>query len=271
MKNKFVAGAMFAILVPVVSQAAPIVWSSQSYEIDTSFGFSISGGDTVSSSNILVTPLAGVNNVTATAATITNEVSMREIANVNANEYEFKANVVVLPADASHSVGVYPGASLSNTFVANTSVLNVEYDFSGLIHFGASTTGVSYQDLVVSFGLYDLTLSSSSAPYQNLVQIGYRNNSGPLNNQVFTEANVDYPFSYLGARQFNIVEGNTYELKVDLFPSIFTSNTSNVNSSNSVLKLQFSDGNIAAVPEPETYALLLVGLALVGFTARRKQ
>ena len=29
--------------------------------------------------------------------------------------------------------------------------------------------------------------------------------------------------------------------------------------------------NIAAVPEPETYALMLAGLSLVGFAARRKQ
>ena len=30
-------------------------------------------------------------------------------------------------------------------------------------------------------------------------------------------------------------------------------------------------GSVAAVPEPETYALMLAGLALVGFSARRRQ
>ena len=31
------------------------------------------------------------------------------------------------------------------------------------------------------------------------------------------------------------------------------------------------DGLVSAVPEPSTYAMLLVGLGLLGFTARRKQ
>ena len=29
--------------------------------------------------------------------------------------------------------------------------------------------------------------------------------------------------------------------------------------------------NVAAVPEPETYAMLLAGLGLIGFTARRRK
>lgn len=270
MKSKFVAGAVLAMLTPVVGHTAPIVWSSQSYEVDTSFGFLISGGSIVSSADVLAAPLVGVNNLTSTTGfgTITNEVSIAELANANANTYEFRANVIATPVDAVHTVGLYPGASMNNTFVASTTVLKMDYDFSGLIHFGASTPGVSYQDLIVSFGLRDLTLGSSSVPYQDLVGLHYKNNS---NLAALSEDNTDYPFLFSDARQFNLVSGHSYQLKVDLFPSIFTSNTSNVNSSNSVLKINFSDGNIAAVPEPEAYALMLAGLALVGFTARRKQ
>lgn len=33
----------------------------------------------------------------------------------------------------------------------------------------------------------------------------------------------------------------------------------------------FSDGQVAAVPEPETYAMLLAGLGLLGFTAKRRK
>ena len=32
-----------------------------------------------------------------------------------------------------------------------------------------------------------------------------------------------------------------------------------------------TDGLVSAVPEPTTYAMLLIGLGLLGFTARRKQ
>jgi hypothetical protein len=32
-----------------------------------------------------------------------------------------------------------------------------------------------------------------------------------------------------------------------------------------------NDGLVSAVPEPTTYAMLLIGLGLLGFTARRKQ
>ena len=42
------------------------------------------------------------------------------------------------------------------------------------------------------------------------------------------------------------------------------------NSSNSLLTLGFSNVAVAAVPEPETYAMLLAGLVLVGFSARRQ-
>jgi len=37
------------------------------------------------------------------------------------------------------------------------------------------------------------------------------------------------------------------------------------------LRVEFTESNIAAVPEPETYAMLLAGMGLVGFAARRRK
>ena len=64
--------------------------------------------------------------------------------------------------------------------------------------------------------------------------------------------------------------GKTYNVYADISPDLFTSGTVLENSSNSVLTLGFSNVAVAAVPEPETYAMLLAGLVLVGFSARRQ-
>ncbi|MFA9218876.1 MAG: FxDxF family PEP-CTERM protein [Sphingomonadaceae bacterium] len=37
------------------------------------------------------------------------------------------------------------------------------------------------------------------------------------------------------------------------------------------LRVEFASSNVSAVPEPETYAMLMAGLGLVGFAARRRK
>jgi len=37
------------------------------------------------------------------------------------------------------------------------------------------------------------------------------------------------------------------------------------------LRVEFLDSNVTAVPEPETYAMMLAGLGLIGFVARRRR
>ncbi|PPD51226.1 MAG: hypothetical protein CTY12_08630 [Methylotenera sp.] len=75
--------------------------------------------------------------------------------------------------------------------------------------------------------------------------------------------------SGFGTAQYNVTPGKTYSISADISPDLFTSGSVTENSSNSVLKLGFSNVAVAQVPEPETYAMLLAGLALVGFSARR--
>ena len=37
------------------------------------------------------------------------------------------------------------------------------------------------------------------------------------------------------------------------------------------LRVEFLDSSVTAVPEPETYALMLAGLGIIGFVARRRR
>jgi len=57
-------------------------------------------------------------------------------------------------------------------------------------------------------------------------------------------------------------------------PQTFTfagfTNLASVTWSDNAMYHQFDNVNVAAVPEPETYAMLLAGLGLIGFMARRR-
>lgn len=56
------------------------------------------------------------------------------------------------------------------------------------------------------------------------------------------------------------------------FSIVFTNNGGNIPDLSHLIVFgrEASGGSIAAIPEPETYAMLLAGLGLVGFAARRK-
>lgn len=68
------------------------------------------------------------------------------------------------------------------------------------------------------------------------------------------------------SQSFHIVDGAA---QIFSFNTSFT-NLASVTWSNTAMYHQFDDINVAAVPEPESYAMLLAGLGLIGALARRR-
>lgn len=69
------------------------------------------------------------------------------------------------------------------------------------------------------------------------------------------------------SQTFSVADGAA---QVFAFDSSFT-NLASVRWTNDAMYHQFDNINVAAVPEPESYAMLLAGLGLVGAVARRRR
>ncbi|HOY70610.1 MAG TPA: FxDxF family PEP-CTERM protein [Methylotenera sp.] len=81
--------------------------------------------------------------------------------------------------------------------------------------------------------------------------------SAPFGSLVGEWGNALGSYFFIGTNYAGVAAAST--LNLYYFDSNNGDNTGSINV------------NIAAVPEPETYALMLAGLALVGFSARRRQ
>ena len=303
MKNKIVASLVLAMLAPVVGHAGPINWTTETYSIDGQLEFDsqyknppnrlpTAVFDEFSTSvNNLASPLVGsytskTVDFSTTTGTVSTDVSITNLSNANANIVKFTANARASyqgDRNPNHFAYLNPYVTMENTFVANTSVLNFSYDFNSEIHFGADATNLSYQDLVLDIRLRDLTSNTELIKHQDQELLGeylgsqygyegihYFNNSRVNGVVTYSAADQSDQPSYSGTRQFDLTSGHSYEVQIYLSPTILTAGSVTDSSSKSVVNLSFSD-TVAAVPVPQTYALMLSGLALFGFTARRKQ
>ena len=121
----------------------------------------------------------------------------------------------------------------------------------------------------VSDGIYTYTLSFSLAGY-NASSAAFTGRfaadnsvSIKLNGTEIASANGFHSWHDFSASSGFLSGQNTLE---------FVVNNEHLGAGNPTgLRVEFLSSNVAAVPEPETYAMLLGGLALVGAVARRRK
>ena len=165
---------------------------------------------------------------------------------------------------AANGYRVYAGGSLAGlpisnnwilaTFSASTSSIRV---FPNIDHFGSAYDGYQYtiegsNDLSSWTPLFDaLTVSASGEPFT----LGSFTGTAPsaVNNVITGAGGVGYEadFSFAGSYKYFAFGASTVAFQ----------------QGNSDQELSA----VAAIPEPETYALMLGGLGALGFVARRRK
>jgi len=264
-KFKTIAGFVLLSLAPALSHAGAVNWTSQEYNLYASLEIDEPAVDSLlldqyvfDLSTLPFTNTASIDTANGVASAILGiknlSSSTQDIIELALNAFSSYRGGTDAGTQSSY---VVPSVSLNNTFIADLDKLTVTYDFSSLINLTTPTTGQqSYNGLFVGLKLTEV---GGASQYLNFVNDNYE-----------TGTTVDKLFSGSGTAFFNVTPGKTYNVFADISPDLFTSGTVLENSSNSLLTLGFSNVAVAAVPEPETYAMLLAGLVLVGFSARRQ-
>jgi hypothetical protein len=270
MKNKMISGLSLAMLTPLIVQAAPITWISESYDIYADLEVDVDGGPQIDTTvnSLGGLPLSGRSNVSNANGSASVDLGIKNIANPTSNIYELKTNISASYNGGTNASSQYSNAlsdvGLDNQFIAATTNLYVSYDYSALINMSESANGFSY-----NAGIMEMFLDDTTTPFsirQPRQEFKFIDNYFETNT-----IGANYTLAGNGTHTFNnLITGRTYRLIVSIAPDIFSSGTIANNSSNSILTVAFSDTPAAPVPEPESYAMLLAGLALVGFSARRK-
>lgn len=265
MKFKTIAGFVLLSLAPALSHAGAVNWTSQEYnlyaslEIDEPAVDSLLLDDVSDLSTSPFTNTASIDTANGVASAI---LGIKNLSSSTQDIIELALNAFSSYRGGTDAVTQYssvvPSVSINNTFTADSNVLTVTYDFSSIINLTTPTAGQrSYQGLLMGLSV---TEDSFGAVSQKLLFVD--------NN--YEVAAASKTLSGFGTALFNVTPGKTYSISADISPDLFTSGSVTENSSNSLLTLGFSNRAVTAVPEPEIYAMLLAGLVLVGFSARRK-
>lgn len=145
------------------------------------------------------------------------------------------------------SVLALAGAS-AQAFTDTWSDLSQAYENS--VSYGRN--GLSFTDTVnfTLTGLSDVSVTVGSTGLSNAVFSLYMGGSLLESTDITGKTVVVAPYTSLAAGAYSFVVSGTVNSK----PGVYNLNAS-----------------VAAVPEPETYALMLAGLGAVGFMARRRK
>lgn len=201
---------------------------------------------------------------------------------------------IAIPALASVSNGV-PESSFAGTtierFNHGASVMANTYDFGKGLSYANLVGDSDYVSYIFSYGMgYAPGISSGK---ENDGYFG--TNSTPTSFQFSIAQGTNY-FGFYGAEsdvdeiggRDAVLVMNFYGANNDLLGSISESTPTNVfawdqfhgfYSSSSIYRVEFIDAGhmvidnmmFAPVPEPETYAMLLMGLGVLGFMAHRRK
>jgi len=159
------------------------------------------------------------------------------------------------------------GNGSANSFSSNTWAVNDHYEFS--------FSTVAYKSLMLSFdqtssgtGPRDFTLaySTNGASFTNFANYQVLQNSAPA----WTGATYAPAYNLT----LNLSGVTALDNQTSVFVRLF--NASSVSTSGGTVgtggtnRIDNFTVTVTAVPEPGTYALLLAGLAVIGFVARRR-
>lgn len=165
------------------------------------------------------------------------------------------------------NVGGYTGWRLPTLSPVNGLSFNLSYSNNGSTDFGYAATGTGWGMASELGYLYYVDLGNKGILLPNgggsSTSFIYQSGSGLVNTGDFKNLqsslywfDLEYPSDSSGAWFFNMLGG---------------AQSGNAKTG-SLYALAVLDGDVLApVPEPETYALMLAGLAVVGAAARRRQ
>jgi len=273
-KLNTIAGFVLLSLAPALSHAGAVNWTSQEYNIyayldidDPEQPFGSPQLNTTAFS------LAGLPNISTASLTSDNGVARADLGIKNLSNSTHDIVELSLNAFSSYNDGtkatqysnVVPSVTLDNTFKAVSNTLKVAYDFTTTLNFynpqGSANpnrpTANQYQ--LIMFNLENLS-TGVVQEWVNFDQYYFTSVPSSLDPYIFTGSD---------AFEFNVTPETSYRIRAEIAPDMFSSGTIGVNNSQSTLKISLSN-SVSAVPEPETYAMLLAGLVLVGFSARRQ-
>lgn len=217
--------------------------------------------------------------------------STTSVNNANLNSYVGGGTVnaaLTLPSlsatsTLSSTMGMGTSTSTSTYSVAWSG--SVQADYTYLLHAAPSFAGGSSQSsLTLNFGtvLQNATVSPLAFGLYNLADP----NRDGVNLDSFTPSGNSSTLSTNLVGFTNLLQGDSKSFAallntsaVGLFNAQYVLNLSDFNvggnaASNTLNHYQLTlnlTGNVAAVPEPEEYAMLLLGFGMVGFQVRRKQ